>query len=264
MASPESPREGPGPAASTKPMIEIVDLHKTFGEVKVLTGINLTIPAGSTCVILGGSGSGKTVLMKHMIGLLKPDSGKVIIDGEDIVPMDVRGLQRVRNKFGMVFQAAALFDSMTVFENVAFPLREHTRDSEDVIRQKVRARLDLMNLKPEVENRFPADLSGGMRKRVGLARATVMGPKIVLYDEPTTGLDPITTDSVDEMILAAQKGLGVTSVVISHDIASAFNVADQIAFLSKGVIVENGPPEKVRESQHPAVKVFLETWFGKN
>jgi len=264
MAATESTRAGPGPAASTTPMIEVVDLHKTFGETKVLTGINLTVPAGSTCVILGGSGSGKTVLMKHMIGLLKPDSGKVIIDGQDIVPMGVRDLQQVRNKFGMVFQAAALFDSMTVFENVAFPLREHTKEPEEAIRQKVRARLELMGLKPVVEDKFPADLSGGMRKRVGLARATILGPKIVLYDEPTTGLDPITTDYVDEMILAAQKGLGVTSVVISHDIASAFNVADQIAFLSKGVIVENGPPEKVRESQHPAVKLFLQTWFGKN
>lgn len=250
--------------ASTKPMIEIVDLHKTFGENKVLTGINLTVPAGSTCVILGGSGSGKTVLMKHMIGLLRPDSGQVIIDGEDIVPLGVDGLQRVRNKFGMVFQAAALFDSMTVFENVAFPLREHTRLSEDELHAKVREKLDLMGLRREVESKFPSDLSGGMRKRVGLARAVVLDPKIVLYDEPTTGLDPITTDYVDEMILAAQKGLGVTSVVISHDISSAFNVADQIAFLSKGVIVANGPPAQLRESEHPAVKVFLETWFGKN
>ncbi|RKH12615.1 ABC transporter ATP-binding protein [Corallococcus sp. CA047B] len=245
-------------------MIDIVDLHKTFGSTKVLTGINLTVPAGSTCVILGGSGSGKTVLMKHMIGLLKPDSGKVIIDGEDIVPMSVQGLQQVRRSFGMVFQAAALFDSMTVFENVAFPLRQHTSLSEDAIREKVRKRLELMSLKPEVENRFPADLSGGMRKRVGLARAVVLDPKVVLYDEPTTGLDPITTDSVDEMILTAQKELGVTSVVISHDIASAFNVADQIAFLSKGVIVENGSPEQLRESTQPAVQVFLQTWFGKN
>lgn len=252
------------PQTSATPMIEVVDLHKTFGEHKVLTGINLTIPAGSTCVILGGSGSGKTVLMKHMIGLLKPDSGKVVIDGDDIVPMGVQDLQRVRGKFGMVFQAAALFDSMNVYENVAFPLRQHTTLPEERIREEVRKRLDLMGLKREVEDKFPADLSGGMRKRVGLARAIIMDPKIVLYDEPTTGLDPITTDYVDEMILAAQRELGVTSVVISHDIASAFNVADQIAFLSKGVIVENGPPEKLRESQHPAVKVFLETWFGKN
>ena len=251
------------PAKTPPPMIEIVELQKSFGEVKVLTGINLTVPAGSTCVILGGSGSGKTVLMKHMIGLLKPDAGRVIIDGEDIVPMGAEDMERVRRKFGMVFQAAALFDSMTVFENVAFPLREHTKLSEDEIRAKVRSRLELMGLKRNVEDRFPADLSGGMRKRVGLARAVVLEPKIVLYDEPTTGLDPITTDYVDEMILTAARELGVTSVVISHDISSAINVADQIAFLSKGVILENGPPEQLRASQNPTVKNFLETWFGK-
>ena len=250
--------------SSSRPMIEITGLLKSFGEHPVLTGINLSVPEGSTCVILGGSGSGKTVLMKHMIGLLKPDKGEVVIDGEDIVPLDADGLERIRRKFGMVFQAAALFDSMTVYENVAFPLREHRKLSEDEVRKLVRSKLDLMGLPRTAEAKFPADLSGGMRKRVGLARAIVMDPKIVLYDEPTTGLDPITTDYVDEMILAAKRELRVTSVVISHDIASAFNVADQIAFLHKGVIVENGPPEQLRASQHPAVKVFLQTWFGKN
>jgi phospholipid/cholesterol/gamma-HCH transport system ATP-binding protein len=250
--------------ANPRPMIEIVALHKSFGDHPVLTGIELTVPAGSTCVILGGSGSGKTVLMKHMIGLLKPDRGQVIIDGEDIVPMDEHGLERVRRKFGMVFQAAALFDSMNVYENVAFPLREHRDLPEERIRELVRQKLDLMGLPRTVEEKFPADLSGGMRKRVGLARAIVMDPKIVLYDEPTTGLDPITTDYVDEMILAAKRELGVTSVVISHDIASAFNVADRIAFLHKGLIVEHGPPEQLRASRHPQVKVFLQTWFGKN
>ena len=250
--------------SSSRPMIEIIDLHKSFGEHPVLTGINLSVPEGSTCVILGGSGSGKTVLMKHMIGLLKPDKGQVIIDGEDIVPLGSDELERVRRKFGMVFQAAALFDSMTVYDNVAFPLREHRKLSEDEVRKLVRSKLDLMGLPRSAEVKFPADLSGGMRKRVGLARAIVMDPKIVLYDEPTTGLDPITTDYVDEMILAAKRELRVTSVVISHDIASAFNVADQIAFLHKGVIVENGPPEQLRASQHPAVRVFLQTWFGKN
>ncbi|MBF5040837.1 ABC transporter ATP-binding protein [Aggregicoccus sp. 17bor-14] len=245
-------------------MIQVVDLHKAFGESHVLQGIDLQIPAGSTCVILGGSGSGKTVLMKHMIGLLKPDSGQMIIDGEDIVPMGVDALERVRRKFGMVFQAAALFDSMNVYENVAFPLREHRRKMpEEQVRETVRAKLALMGLN-NVEQKFPADLSGGMRKRVGLARAIVLDPKIVLYDEPTTGLDPITTDYVDEMILAAKRELGVTSVVISHDIASAFNVADQIAFLHKGHIVARGTPEQMRENDHPAVKVFLQTWFGKN
>ncbi|MBM7116504.1 ABC transporter ATP-binding protein [Archangium primigenium] len=245
-------------------MIEIQGLQKSFGGHQVLTGIDLSVAEGDTCVILGGSGSGKTVLMKHMIGLLKPDTGQVLIDGEDLVPMGAEDLARVRNKFGMVFQAAALFDSMTVYENVAFPLRQHRQLSEDEVLSRVRAKLDLMGLPRAVEGKFPADLSGGMRKRVGLARAVVMEPKIVLYDEPTTGLDPITTDYVDEMILAAQRELGVTSVVISHDIASAFNIADQIAFLSKGVILEQGPPEQVRASEHPTVKVFLETWFGKN
>ncbi|PTL80980.1 ABC transporter ATP-binding protein [Vitiosangium sp. GDMCC 1.1324] len=245
-------------------MIEIIDLHKSFGQHQVLTGINLSVSAGNTCVILGGSGSGKTVLMKHMIGLLKPDQGQVVIDGEDVVPMGADDLERVRHKFGMVFQAAALFDSMDVYENVAFPLREHRTMPEPEIRKLVRSKLDLMGLPQSVERKFPADLSGGMRKRVGLARAIVMNPKIVLYDEPTTGLDPITTDYVDEMILAAQRELGITSVVISHDIASAFNIANQIAFLSKGVILEQGPPEQVRASQHPTVKVFLQTWFGKN
>ena len=251
--------------AAERPMIQVVELHKTFGEQKVLTGINVTIPEGKTCVILGGSGSGKTVLMKHMIGLLKPDQGQVFIDGEDIVPLGDAELERVRRKFGMVFQAAALFDSMNVFENVAFPLREHRKDwTEEQVRAAVRSKLDIMGLPVSVENKFPADLSGGMRKRVGLARAVVLDPKIVLYDEPTTGLDPINTSYVDEMILEAQAKLKVTSVVISHDIASAFNVGDYIAFLSKGLIIEFGPPEQLRNSEHPVVKNFLQTWFDKN
>ncbi|MDP3236985.1 MAG: ABC transporter ATP-binding protein [Myxococcales bacterium] len=251
-------------ATTSQPIIQIIDLHKSFGSHEVLSGITLDVPAGSTLVILGGSGSGKTVLMKHMIGLLKPDSGRVIVDGEDIVPLGPQGLERMRRKFGMVFQAAALFDSMTVFENVSFPLREHRKDlSEDEIRTLVKEKLGIVGLK-NVEEKYPADLSGGMRKRVGLARAIVLGPKIVLYDEPTTGLDPITTDYVDEMILDAKKELGVTSVVISHDIASAFKVADNIAFLYQGHIIDQGHPSKLRHSENPAVKLFLSTWFGKN
>jgi phospholipid/cholesterol/gamma-HCH transport system ATP-binding protein len=246
-----------------RPMIEVRGLHKSFGEHKVLTGIDLSVPEGSTLVILGGSGSGKTVLMKHMIGLLKPDAGQVFVDGEDIVPLGPQQLEVVRRKFGMVFQAAALFDSMTVYENVSFPLKEHKKLREDEMREIVRSKLSIVGLKG-VEEKFPADLSGGMRKRVGLARAIVMDPKIVLYDEPTTGLDPITTDYVDEMILAAKKALGVTSVVISHDVASAFKVADNIAFLYEGVIAAQGHPSKLRDSQVPAVKRFLGTWFGKN
>ncbi len=248
---------------SDKSIIDIIDLHKSFGTAKVLTGINLKVPEGSTCVILGGSGSGKTVLMKHMIGLLKPDRGQVIVDGEDIVPFGADQLEALRRKFGMVFQAAALFDSMTVYENVSFPLREHSKTKEEEIREIVKQKLSIVGLK-DVEDKYPSDLSGGMRKRVGLARAIILDPKIVLYDEPTTGLDPITTDYVDEMILDAKKELGVTSVVISHDIASAFKVADNIAFLYQGVIVDQGAPEELRDSQHPQVKLFLQTWFGKN
>ncbi|MFT3708833.1 MAG: ABC transporter ATP-binding protein [Archangium sp.] len=252
------------PGAAAPPIIEIRGLHKSFGESKVLDGITLSVPAGSTLVILGGSGSGKTVLMKHMIGLLKPDDGQVIVDGEDIVPMGPLELEKLRRKFGMVFQAAALFDSMTVYENVSFPLREHRKElSEEQMRALVKEKLGIVGLK-NVEEKFPSDLSGGMRKRVGLARAIVLDPKIVLYDEPTTGLDPITTDYVDEMILDAKKQLGVTSVVISHDIASAFKVADNIAFLYQGHIVDQGHPSKLRHSQHPGVKLFLQTWFGKN
>jgi phospholipid/cholesterol/gamma-HCH transport system ATP-binding protein len=252
------------PEARPPPMIRAEGLSKSFGDNQVLRGIDLDFPTGTTTVILGGSGSGKSVLMKHLIGLLEPDEGRVIVDGEDISKLDGEGLTALRAKFGMVFQWAALFDSMTVLDNVAFPLREHRKDlSEDQIREKVAEKLALFDLRG-VEDQFPADLSGGMRKRVGLARAIIMDPKIVLYDEPTTGLDPITTDYVDEMIKQAKRSLGVTSVVISHDIASSFNIADYIAFLYGGKIVAYGPPEKVKESKHPFVERFLGTWFRKN
>jgi phospholipid/cholesterol/gamma-HCH transport system ATP-binding protein len=249
--------------AERAPMISVRDLYKSFGGNPVLTGVNLDVDEGTTCVILGGSGSGKTVLMKHIIGLLKPDRGQVLVDGEDVVPLGDLEMERVRRKFGMVFQGAALFDSMTVYENVAFPLREHAKLSETEMRKRVAEKLAIVGLH-DVADRYPADLSGGMRKRVGLARAIVRDPKIVLYDEPTTGLDPITTDYVDEMILTAKAKLGVTSLVISHDVASAFKVADQIAFLSEGKIVAHAPPAEIRQSTHPAVQLFLSTWFGKN
>lgn len=249
--------------ADKRPMIEVVDLWKSFGESRVLSGVNLTVEEGHTCVVLGSSGSGKTVMMKHIIGLLKPDRGRVLVDGEDIVPLSPQELARVRRKFGMVFQAAALFDSMTVYENVSFLLREHAHMGEDEMHEIVRRKLDIVGLR-DVEDKYPADLSGGMRKRVGLARAIVLDPKIVLYDEPTTGLDPITTDYVDGMILDAKRELGVTSVVISHDVASSFKVADTIAFLYQGKIIEQKRPAELRASQNPAVKLFLSMWFGKN
>ncbi|MHB1843487.1 MAG: ABC transporter ATP-binding protein [Deltaproteobacteria bacterium] len=243
-------------------MIQVSDLRKAFGDNPVLRGVDLEVEEGTTTVILGGSGSGKSVLMKHMIGLLQPDGGSVVVEGEAIEALGERALQRVRAKFGMVFQAAALFDSMTVSENVGFPLREHTKLPEADVRERVRQKLEVVGLRG-IEEKFPAELSGGMRKRVGLARALALDPKIVLYDEPTTGLDPITTDYVDDMILEAKRQLGVTSVVISHDIGSAFKIADRIAVLNEGVIVAEGPPAEVRRSQEPFVKRFFSLWFDR-
>ncbi|MGC4117863.1 MAG: ABC transporter ATP-binding protein [Myxococcales bacterium] len=243
-------------------MIDVQGLTKAFGDNAVLRGIDLAVREGSTMVVLGGSGSGKTVLIKHMIGLLRPDSGRVIVDGEDLVPLGDRELDRVRRKFGMVFQAAALFDSMTVFDNVAFPLREHSKAGEKEIARIVHEKLEVVGL-TNIDRKFPAELSGGMRKRVGLARAIALDPTIVLYDEPTTGLDPITTDYVDDMILDAQRKLGVTSVVISHDIGSSFQIADEIAYLEAGKIAVCGPPEALRASKHPGLLKFLSTWRSK-
>jgi phospholipid/cholesterol/gamma-HCH transport system ATP-binding protein len=244
--------------------IRVEGLHKSFGDNHVLQGIDLDFPVGTTTVILGGSGSGKSVLMKHLIGLLVPDQGRVIVEGTELATLGSKEMNTFRMRFGMVFQWAALFDSMTVYENVSFPLREHHRDMpEEEIAKRVKQRLELFGI-GGTEDKFPADLSGGMRKRVGLARAIIMEPRIILYDEPTTGLDPITTTSVDEMILRAKERLGVTSVVISHDIGSAFHIADYIAFLYDGRIVAYGPPAALRASDHPFVAEFLATWFSRN
>jgi phospholipid/cholesterol/gamma-HCH transport system ATP-binding protein len=246
----------------TAPMIEVRDLWKSFDGNQVLKGVSLKVMPGTTTVVLGGSGSGKTVLMKHIMGLFKPDRGEVIVDGENIVQMDRRQLARFRTRMGMVFQSSALFDSLTVYENVAFPLREHTDLPEEEIAKRVKEKLAVVELYG-VEDKYPAELSGGMRKRVALARAIVREPKIVLYDEPTTGLDPITTESVDEMIIGAREKLHVTSVVISHDIGSTFHIADHVAMLHDGRIVEEGPPEKVRQSNEPHTRQFLAIWFGR-
>jgi len=246
----------------TEPVIEVRDLWKTFGGNQVLKGVWLKMLPGTTTVVLGASGSGKTVLMKHIMGLFKPDRGEVIVDGENISAMDRQQLSKFRTRMGMVFQNSALFDSLTVGENVAFPLREHTKLSDEEIKKRVRDMLAVVELFG-VEDKFPAELSGGMRKRVGLARAIVREPKIVLYDEPTTGLDPLTTESVDDMIIGAREKLHVTSVVISHDIGSAFHIGDHIAMLHEGKIVEEGPPEKLRHTNEPHTKHFLATWFGR-
>jgi len=251
------------PPPPAPPLIDVQDLYKSFNGFPVLKGVNLKIPEGTTTVILGGSGSGKTVLMKHIMGLFKPDSGQVIVDGQNVSIMSRQELAVFRQRMGMVFQSAALFDSMTVADNVAFPLREHNPGlSEAEIQQKVKEKLAVVDLHG-VEQKFPAELSGGMRKRVGLARAIVREPKIVLYDEPTTGLDPLTTESVDEMIIHARERLTVTSVVISHDVGSAFHIADRIAMLNEGRVVEEGTPVEVRNTKEPFTRQFLATWFGR-
>ncbi|HUJ27969.1 MAG TPA: ABC transporter ATP-binding protein [Myxococcales bacterium] len=250
------------PQPQAQPVIDVQDLYKAFAGFEVLKGIDLKMMEGTTTVVLGGSGSGKTVLMKHIMGLFKPDRGRVLVDGQDVSHMGRTDLAKFRERMGMVFQTSALFDSMTVGDNVAFPLREHSDLSEAEIREKVKQKLAVVDLF-DVEQKFPAELSGGMRKRVGLARAIIRDPKIVLYDEPTTGLDPLTTESVDEMIIHARERLSVTSVVISHDIGSAFHIADRIAVINEGRIVEEGTPAEVRKTQEPFTRQFLATWFGR-
>lgn len=240
------------------PPIRCVQLTKRFGEHTVLDGIDLTCHAGETNVIIGGSGAGKTTLLRLLIGLEKPTTGRVEIDGDDIGPMGDFELNRVRRKFGMCFQYAALLDSLNIFDNVAFPLREHTKLSEKQIRQKVMEKLEALGLHPRVAELSPAEISGGMRKRVGLARALMLDPKIIVYDEPTSGLDPLTTRTVDEMIEQARELFGVTNVVISHDMASTFRIAHRIHVLVRGKIVATGTPEEVARITDPKVREFID------
>jgi phospholipid/cholesterol/gamma-HCH transport system ATP-binding protein len=241
--------------------LRIRDLHKSFATQHVLRGVNLDVERGKINIIIGGSGQGKSVLMKHLMGLLAPDRGHIFIDGQDIIGMGDVAIAKVQRKFGMVFQYAALFDSLNVVENIAFPLLERYRLPRKEVLARVRdllTRLDLARV-PGIEQKFPAELSGGMRKRVGLARALVDRPEILLYDEPTTGLDPIATKNVDEMIRRTADEFGVTSVVISHDMASTFRIADRIAMLYEGVIVANGDRREVMAAPHPVLREFVET-----
>jgi phospholipid/cholesterol/gamma-HCH transport system ATP-binding protein len=237
-------------------MIKLVDLHKSFGRQKVLDGLDLDIEEGKTTVIIGRSGGGKSVLLKHIIGLLRPEKGQILIDGTDITKLNDRALNEIRKKFGMLFQEAALFDSMTVGENVAFPLREHTTMKEKEIRETVADRLRSVGL-TGVEEKMPSELSGGMRKRVGLARAIAMHPQIVLFDEPTTGLDPVMTEAINRLIIDTQKNLNLTCIVISHDIRSIFDIGHRIAMLYEGKIIENGTPEELKTSRNPVIVQFL-------
>ena len=237
-------------------IIELVDVHKSFGRQKVLDGLSLAVPRGRTTVIIGRSGGGKSVVLKHMIGLIKPDRGQVLVDGRDITQLDDRELNQVRRRFGMLFQDAALFDSMNVGDNVAFPIREHTKLGEQQIKKLVAEKLAMVGL-TGAEEKLPSQLSGGMRKRAGLARAIALEPEIILYDEPTTGLDPILTDSINRLIKETQKRLSITAVVISHDLDGAYRIAHNIAMLYQGRIVASGTPEEIRMSQDPVVQQFI-------
>ena len=239
-----------------EPFVEFRDVFKAYGPKQVLRGVDLTVYRGEVLVILGGSGSGKSVTLRHMLGLEAPDAGRVLVEDEDITDLPEEELFRVRKKFGMLFQSGALFDSMTVFENVAFPLREHTDMREEEIARAVRERLELVNL-PGTDQLMPVDLSGGMRKRVGLARSIVLDPKMILYDEPTTGLDPITAQKINELIIDLQSKLNVTSVVVTHDIQSAFSVGDRIAFLNRGVFEWVGTIDEARDADHPLLRDFF-------
>ena len=238
-------------------MIEVRDLKKSFGPNSVLEGVSFRIEKGESVVIIGRSGGGKSVLLKHLIALLKPDSGEVLIEGENIVPLDERQLLRVRHKFGMLFQSSALFDSMTVAENVGFAFRRERTMPPQEIAQKVTEILEMVDL-PGTENKKPSELSGGMRKRVGLARAIIYEPQIVLYDEPTTGLDPIVSDSIDQLILRVRDRLDVTTVVVTHDMRSARRLGQRIMMLHDRKIYATGTPEEIFQSKDPIVRRFID------
>jgi len=237
-------------------MIEIINLCKTFNSNLVLDNLNLNILKGETLVIIGRSGCGKSVLLKHIIGIMKPDSGQVIIDEVDITRLDQKELNDFRMKFGMLFQGAALFDSLTVGENVGFVLYEHTNLSEIEIKERIKECLAHVGLYG-IENHKPAELSGGMKKRVGLARAIAVNPQIMMYDEPTTGVDPIMGDAINDLIISLHDKLKVTSIAVTHDMVSAYKIADRIAMLYKGKIIAVGTPEEIKNTNDPVVKQFI-------
>jgi phospholipid/cholesterol/gamma-HCH transport system ATP-binding protein len=240
--------------------ITLENISKTFGEQRVLDGLDLTLESKRITFIIGQSGGGKSVLLKHIIGLIKPDSGRVLVDDIDISSLNEAELNEIRKNFGMLFQDAALFDSMNVGENVAFPLIEHRRLPKNEVQRIVTEKLLQVGL-TGVTQKMPSELSGGMRKRVGLARALALDPKIILFDEPTTGLDPIMCDAIDQLIVETQKNTGATCVVISHDIDSTFKIAHRVAMLYNGKIIVYGTPEDIRASNNPALRQFVECKF---
>ncbi len=237
-------------------MITIKNAYKRFGPLQVLKGVNLKIEKGETVVILGASGCGKSVLLKLMVGLLTPDSGDIFIDGKDISTLSRKELYFMRTRFGMLFQSAALFDSMNVYENISLGLTEHTNMTEAEKKLKVEEKLALVGL-TGIEQKHPSELSGGMRKRVGLARAICMDPEILLYDEPTTGLDPTTADTINDLIIELNNRLTVTSIAVTHDLYSAFKIGDRFAMLNNGVIICDGTKEELQGSDDPYIRDFL-------
>lgn len=241
---------------TAEPMICIRGLKKSFGDKQVLDGVDLDILRGESMVIIGGSGTGKSVLIKHIVRLLKPDEGQVIVDGKDVGTIDDRDLNAIRKKVGVLFQGAALFDSLRVWENVGFGLKQHTKLSSKEIRAVASEKLNMVGL-TNVEDLMPSSLSGGMKKRVGLARAIAMEPECILYDEPTTGLDPIMADVINDLILALREKLHVTSVTITHDMTSAYKIADRIAMLYDGRIIEVGTPDDIHKTANPVVRQFV-------
>jgi phospholipid/cholesterol/gamma-HCH transport system ATP-binding protein len=237
--------------------IRVVNLHKSFGENEVLRGVDLEVREGESMVVIGGSGSGKTVLIKCIIGLIRPEEGEIYVDGLEITSLNEREMYEVRKKFGMLFQWGALFDSLTVWENVGFGLRWQARLTEGEIRKIASEKLELLGLR-NVEDLMPSQLSGGMKKRVSLARAIAMKPEILLYDEPTTGLDPIMADAINELIVEMKEKLKVTSITITHDMKSAYKIGDRIAMLCQGKIIEVGSPEEIKNSPNPIVQQFIQ------
>ncbi len=242
---------------SPSPLIEVTDLRTSIGNQEILRGFSLDVRRGETMVLLGKSGGGKSVFLRHLIGLMKPSSGQILFEDRDIVGLSERALEPVRRKIGMLFQDGALFDSMTVFQNVAFPLVERGERNEKVLRQRVHESLGLVNMEGH-DKKMPVNLSGGMRKRVALARAIICTPQVILYDEPTAGLDPIVSDSINKLIRRLQSQLNVTSIVVTHDMTSCFHIADRVALLNEGRRYFLGTPDELRAVQDPVVRDFVD------
>jgi phospholipid/cholesterol/gamma-HCH transport system ATP-binding protein len=240
-------------------IIEFIDVHKYFGTKKVLKGLNFAIKEGTVAVVMGPSGTGKSTVIKHIVGLLKPTKGQVIVEGLDIAKADEKELLEIRKKIGFAFQFGALFDSMNIYENISFPLREHSDLKEDEIKKEVVKSLELVGLNPdEVLHLFPHELSGGMQKRAAIARTIILRPDIILYDEPTSGLDPIASDLISRLIVKLQKELGTTSVVISHDINESFKIADQMIMLYDGKVLADAKPDFFRTTDNPIIRQFID------